>query len=119
MRGLTIGRPSHRSSCVDTHSSNRAARQFAHFWLAHVYPLVRELSDQGIIDPFRSTLLLWHGRNRALPRWAPIYTDLLGGSARCTTGAALRATTAEEHARRRRAFRCDAYVPSIAVPAFA
>ena len=58
---------------------------FAHFILAHLFPVVRELDRAGVHDPFRATLLLWHGSNRVLPiRWDKTFLELLGPNARCT-----------------------------------
>lgn len=89
---------------------------FAHFWLAHVFPLVRELQRAGVHEPFQNTSLrIWHGANRVFSRWAPVYEDLLGPGARCTLELTRRASTPAEHETRRRAFGCAVWVPSIAV----
>jgi hypothetical protein len=56
---------------------------FAHFWLAHLYPLAAALQSAGVSEhrAFRSTLLLFHGRNRVLPKWSKFYSQLLSGGA--------------------------------------
>ena len=91
-------------------------RNFAHFWLAHVFSIANGLNVER---PFKSTLLLFHGHNRVLPRHASTYVDLLGAGAQCTTSSALKAVTVAQQEERRRFFRCDQYVQSASVPLFA
>ena len=88
---------------------------FAHFFLAVIFPLVRELAAVGVHDPFRSTLLLWHGSNAVFMRWKPAYNDLLGAGATCKLRLTHRPRDATELLERRRSFGCDAWVSSIAV----
>ena len=117
----------HVSASASTHCGTlwcgcRSPGNFAHWWLAHLLPLVTSLQAAGVTEPFRGTWLIWHGRNRVLPRWAPLVTELLGGrfaGAACVQLAAPAAVGDAARAQRRRAAGCAVSVPSIATHQFA
>ena len=93
---------------------------FAHFWLAHIVPLVTALLGAGITeaDLFRSSLLLWHGQNRVLPRWKPQFLALMGGVGTCRQKVTRAVNgSAADAALRASSYRCSVHV-RVSVPAF-
>ena len=54
---------------------------FAHWFFAHVYPMVAALTATGVpaMQIFRARILIGHGNNRVFPRWSTHYRELLGG----------------------------------------
>lgn len=54
---------------------------FAHWFFAHVYPMVAALTATGVpaVQIFRARILIGHGNNRVFPRWSTHYRELLGG----------------------------------------
>jgi len=75
-----------RTVCVQASPNPEFANSpnnFAHWWMAHVYPLSAAMQASGTSEAhvFRSRLLIRHGNNRVLPKWAAHYLELLGGGA--------------------------------------
>ena len=95
---------------------------FAHFWMAFVFPLVLTLKDAGVseADIFRAKLLVWHGNNRVLPKWSPQLVALLGGrnwSRSCASLASPALSSPAELAVRKLSFGCSTHV-RMTVPLF-
>lgn len=112
LRGVTL------TTCVHASPNPEFAaspKNFAHFVLAHLFPLVRASREVGVQDPFDSNLFLWHGANRIFARWAPSYIDLLGAGANCSLMLTQRVQTPADLLERQREHSCGAFVPTIAV----
>ena len=93
---------------------------FAHWWMAFVFPLLSAFnahpssSDKSI---FRSTLLIWHGNNRVLPKWAPHLEGLLGSGAHCRSLSSPAIVGATQAAARQADYRCGMQL-RLSVPLF-
>ena len=93
---------------------------FAHFWLAHIFPLVDALRTAGVADAdlFSSPLLLWHGNNRVLPKWKQQFIALMGGIGTCHQNVTRTVNgSAADAALRASAYRCSVHV-RVSVPTF-
>lgn len=94
---------------------------FAHFWMAFMFPFVISLREAGVpgAEIFRSRLLIWHGNNAVLPKWSPQLAGLLGSTAPARCDSAVRRVNSSptELAMRRSAFGCSVRV-RIGVPLF-
>lgn len=93
---------------------------WAHWLFAHVFPMVTALKAAGVNDTqiFSSTVLLWHGRNRVLPKWSSRYAELMSSSSSVCRPTATLAVNTEERSARQRAFGCDVSI-TISTPLFA